>query len=230
LFIGVDLAMLNPSADGAEARQLMNFGVLGAALLFALWGWAAVRQVPLQRLIDTTIAPVLVAKQAWGQWGRLTMGTVTIAGTLAAVNALFSVVAATTQEILRKFGGNDARLPRATMALLLGLATAAAMALGLAGTEGIDVSLRAGLVLWLLHYALAQLPAREGGTQPQPRRRPLALLSGGILVGGAGLLLLTDSHRAFLLTSMLVGLSSAVLLTGGLWGWANLKTKTRSSK
>jgi hypothetical protein len=219
LFVGLDLAKLNPSADETQTRHLMEIGVLGAALIFALWGWAAVRQVPLERLTDTTIAPVLVAKGAWGQWGRYTMGMVTIAGALAAVNALISIVAATAQGIVRQIGGRGPSLPTAAVALLLGIATAAAMATGLAGTERIDVALRAGLVLWLLYYALC-LATRQADL---PARRPLSLLAGGLLLAGTGLLTYTHPDRNFMLTTMLAALSSAALVGGGLWGWARIR-------
>jgi hypothetical protein len=218
LFVGLDLARLTPLADGAQTRRLMDIGVLGAALIFSLWGWAAVRQVPLERLADTTIAQVLVAKGAWGQWGRYTMGMVTLAGALAAVNALFSIVAATAQGIGREIGGSGPRLPPAAVAVFLGIATAMAMATGLAGTERIDVALRAGLVLWLLYYALC-LPA---GQVDLLVRRPLLLMAGGLLLAGAGVLVLTHPDRNFMLTAMLTTLSAAALVGGGLWGWARI--------
>jgi hypothetical protein len=216
LFVGVDLARLGASADGAQTRHLIDIGVAGAALIFALWGWAAVRQVPLERLTDTTIAPVLVAKGAWGQWGRYTMGMVTIAGALAAVNALFSVVAATAQGILRQIGGSGPKLPTAAVAVFLGIATAVAMVTGLAGTERIDVALRAGLVLWLLYYALSLTI----GSADLLARRPLLLLAGGLLLAGTGMLTYTHTDRTFMLTAMLAALASAALVGGGLWGWA----------
>jgi hypothetical protein len=214
--VGLDLARLNPCADETQIRHLMDIGVMGAALIFALWGWAAVRQVPLERLTDTTIAPVLVAKGAWGQWGRYTMGMVTIAGALAAVNALFSVVAATAQGILRQIGGSGPRLPTAAVAVFLGIATAVAMVTGLAGTERIDVALRAGLVLWLLYYALSLTI----GSADLLARRPLLLLAGGLLLAGTGMLIYTHTDRTFMLTAMLAALASAALVGGGLWGWA----------
>lgn len=216
LFVGLDLARLNPSADEAQTRHLMDIGVLGAVLIFALWGWAAVRHVPLERLADTTIAPVLVAKGAWGQWGRYTMGMVTIAGALAAVNALICVVAATVQGLLRQIGGSGPSLPTAAVAVFLGIAIAVAMVAGLAGTERIDVALRAGLVLWLLYYALSLTV----GPADLLARRPLLLLAGGLLLAGTGMLTYTHTDRTFMLTAMLAALASAALVGGGLWGWA----------
>jgi hypothetical protein len=214
LFVGVDLALLSGPTPEGEARNLMIFGLLGATFLFALWGWATVGYLPLQRLRDTTIAPVLVAKQVWGQPGRYTMGAVTIAGTLAAVNALFSMVAATINGALRQLSNGHVRVPPAAVVTLLGMTTAAMMALGMAGTEGIDVALRAGLVLWLLHYALVPLLS-----QINAPKRPLAILAGSAMLAGAGTLVFVDPNRGLVLIFMLAGLAAATFMAGGVWLW-----------
>lgn len=220
LFVGVDLALLSGPTPEGEARNLMILGLLGATFLFALWGWAAVGYLPLQRLRDTTIAPVLVAKQVWGQPGRYTMGAVTIAGTLAAVNALFSMVAATINGALRQLSNGHVRVPPTAVVTLLGMTTAAMMALGMAGTEGIDVALRAGLVLWLLHYALVPLLS-----QINAPKRPLAIFAGSAMLAGAGTLVFVDPNRGLVLIFMLAGLAAATFMAGGVWWlqprWAN---------
>jgi hypothetical protein len=147
------------------------------------------------------------------------MGMVTIAGALAAVNALICIVAATAQGIVRQFSGSGSRLPTAAVAVFLGIATAVAMATGLAGTERIDVALRAGLVLWLLYYALSMI----AGQVDLLARRPLPLLAGGLLLAGTGMLAYTHPDRTFMLITMLAALSSAALVGGGLWGWARIR-------
>ncbi|MDJ0782419.1 MAG: hypothetical protein QNJ22_10630 [Desulfosarcinaceae bacterium] len=221
LFVGFDLARLHPRTESGEHHHALSVGVLGIALLFALWGWAAIQHVPLQRLVDTTIAPVLVAKQALGQWGRAIMGLVTIAGTLAAVNGLFSIVAASVRETLAKRQGVQSKAT-VIVIVLLGGAVAAAMALGWAGTDAIDVVLRAGLLLWLLRYALtAVLGHLAGDASVNATRLAAALPISITLVVGAALIVFTDPAWDLLFTFMLAGLLVAVLLSVCLWRWTN---------
>jgi hypothetical protein len=88
------------------------------------------------------------------------------------------------------------------------------MALGMAGTEGIDVALRAGLVLWLLHYALVPLLS-----QINAPKRPLAILAGNAMLAGAGTLVFVDPNRGLVLIFMLAGLAAATFMAGGVWLW-----------
>jgi hypothetical protein len=213
LFVGIDLVRLDSSVKQEDFQQVMVIAVLSAALFFAFWGWAAVGLVPLQRLAETTIAPVLIAKPAWGQWGRYTMGLVTIAGTLAAVNALFAINAVTIRNTLNKnFSGR--RTPDVAIVVILGIATAAAMAFGAAGAEGIDVALRAGMVLWVVHYALVSLQnCTAVSNHPRIAGRILPILTAAMILTGAGCIIFTDPQRALLLIFMLVGISAGMLMT-----------------
>ncbi len=226
LFVGVELAFLyRPEAASATLKRytaMMISGLLMATLLLALWGWVAIRFVPLERLATTTIAPVVVAKQVWGQPGRYTMGVVTIAGTLAAVNALFSVVVALVDNVFGRYNtmssGRRIKVSPIWVVVLLGAATAALMALGMAGTEEIDVALRAGLVLWILHYALVAFLVLRGTPQEDIQARVLAGFAGGLMLVGGLTLSYYDPDRQVLLLFMASAVIVATLFgVGGGW-------------
>jgi hypothetical protein len=221
LFVGADLALLGPSDEkyrAAKNHWIMETGLLTAALIFSFWGMAAVKQVSLERLTDTTIAPILVAKSAWGQTGRYILGMVTITGTLAAVNALFSMVAATLNGILcqdNPLGSDkkkDPTVPTAAIVIVLGAATAVSMAIGLAGTDAVDVALKGGVLLWLLNHAmLALLLSIDGPLQSWPR-----ILASSVMLAGIVLLTLTDADLLTLLVFMIAGLVISALVAGGI--------------
>ena len=95
LFVGFDLLTLSreQSADNAPHLQRhLLIGLLLAGTIFCLWGVASFLYVPSERLADTTIPHILAAKKILGQTGRIIMGVVIIAGTGAAVNALFMAI------------------------------------------------------------------------------------------------------------------------------------------
>ena len=139
------------------------------------------------------------------------------------VNALFVVVAATVGTFVGTAERGGHRLSQRSISLILGVAVAAALALGLAGTEGIDVALRAGLVLWLLSYGQASLLS---SSEKRGVGRPLAVLGGGLMLTGAGHILFIDPDRGLMLTFMLAGLATAALVAAGSWGWAVVKKRS----
>jgi amino acid transporter len=175
LFIGFDLLTLsrNQSADKASGLQRHLFlGLCLAAAVFCLWGIASLLQIPSERLAGTTIPHILAAKKILGQPGRIVMGLVIIAGTGAAVNALFVAVGGMMADLNRK--AILPFLPRffkhsLTTMILLALVIAVMMALGVAGTDDLDTYIRASLILWLLNYGLLNLVVILPGDRRAPK-------------------------------------------------------------
>ena len=105
LFVGFDLLTLsrNQAVDHASSLQRhLRLGLGLAGVVFCLWGLASTLYIPSERLAGTTIPHILAAKKILGQPGRIIMGLVIIAGTGAAVNALFMAVGGMIADLSRK--------------------------------------------------------------------------------------------------------------------------------
>ena len=163
LFVGFDLLTLsrNQAVDHASSIQRhLRLGLGLAGMVFCLWGLASTLHISSERLAGTTIPHILAAKKILGQPGRIMMGLVIIAGTGAAVNALFMAVGGMIADLSRK--AILPFLPRFlkptwTTMILMALVIAVMMALGVAGTDDLDTYIRGSLILWLLNYALLNL-------------------------------------------------------------------------
>ena len=213
LFVGFDLLTFsrNQSPDHASSLQRHLFlGLCLAAMVFCFWGIASLLYVPAERLADTTIPHILVAKKILGQPGRVVMGLVIIAGTGAAVNALFMGVGEMIADLGRK--SIWPFLPRfftrsLTTTILLTLAIAVMMALGVAGTDDLDTYIRASLILWLLNYALINLALLLHGPRWAPQlKKPLiwrqTVPHGAtfmLMIAGSVILIATDENPGLII-------------------------------
>ncbi len=218
IFIGYDMAYLNTGNQitaGNGLYRSMAGAVIAACILFGFWGAVSILHVPSARLAGTTIPHILAAKAILGQTGRIIMAVIVIGGSCAAVNALFSGVSRVIAEMARnrlmpKFLGR-ARV----IQIILALSAALMMVAGVAGSEKLDLYLRAGLLLWLLCYAAVDLSAmvavRETGGS--------FLLNGSafvLTVSGVGFLVWRDPAPGFL--AMFLASSVGVAwLAGFLW-------------
>jgi hypothetical protein len=142
------------------------------------------------------------------------MGVSVIAGAGAAVLALFAAMgqlltSLATMRLLPPFCcGNDRRHPLVTV--FLSAAVAAMMAMGVAGEPILEVLIRAGFLLWMLHVALVHGVAIHREVKRQPvaggRWRFLPLwpdvLSFVVIAGGATCLWLVDDGRLRTLSAM----------------------------
>lgn len=240
-FIGYDMLRYTPqNAAGLSLDRVAWVGLVAGGLLFTFWNAAALLHVDPQRLAQTTIPHLLAAKAILGPTGRLAVGLAVIAGACAAVNALFLTVARmlagmARQGLIPPIWGRSVERP---WAALTALAAAAGllMAAGFAGSDWLDVSIRAALLLWLVFYALVHLgvlfPERPHGSASGGPGRPLrkaghtvlvlALITSTLLAGAV------DDAPLSLLTAMaLMAALAAFLAAAGRiltrWSGAPLK-------
>lgn len=226
LFVGFDLGIhRSDGAPDADSSTRTMPAVLGlTVLLMSLWGAVSLEHVPAQRLADTYIPYTLVARNISGQTGRVLMGIVVIAGTGCAVIALFSATARMVgslarMKLLPRFcRGSDRRNVPATV--LLTTTVAVMMAIGFAGKPDLEVFIRAGFLLWLVHTALVHLLACVthtanpfDGTEIAPRPAAWFCIPAALLLGaGAVYLWATDAERMLLLIYLIAAWSTVALV------------------
>lgn len=156
IFVGFDLAGFS-GEDGCNPAKAMIAAILLAGTIFICWGWVSTSYVTLGRLSDTSIPHVKAARAILGQPGRIWMGIIILAGVSAAVNALLIAVSRmmanmATEGMLPSFvamGKNQTNIA----VLLLSVGIAAMLATGVAGEPILEIYIKAGLILWLVHYA-----------------------------------------------------------------------------
>lgn len=214
LFVGFDLGVhRNAPSDRAAMDIRMMPATLGVAvLLFGLWSVVSLAHVPAQRLSGSDIPFTLAARAVSGQTGRIVMGTVVIAGSCAAVIALFAATSRMVGTLSQMkllpgcFGGSTRR--NAPAAVLLTATIAAMLALGFAGSPNLEIFIRAGVLLWLLHLCLVHPISRHtrnrratGGPLP-PSALPERLAT--VLMGiGGSVLWMADADRMHVLVYFL---------------------------
>jgi amino acid transporter len=159
---------------------------------------------------------------------------------LAAVNALFTassrlIRAHARQGLLPSMGGLLERRP-AVIPFALGGVCAGLMAGGFAGTEEVDTYLRAGLLLWMLHYATVHLAVlhldtsagNPSDTATAPRNILVPLLGAGLPAVAAAVLVITDPERLALLKFLACTVGG--LFAAGLMGTGKARRGTNSSQ
>ena len=229
LLLGFDMAIF-PDGDTYNPSQANTKSLKSAIAIFAgfmiLWIMTALLFVDEQRLAGTSIAHMIVAREIGGQTGRLLMGLMVIAGTCAAVNALFESVNRAMRNLLQTQTLTRIRSwPKIT---LLSVAAVAAflMATGLAGEELLEILIRAILLMWLGLYGLitVQLIIQRQHLNDKVQRRTknrsrfLLMFIAMVTFGAILMLTLTDTHTILIFTIMLVILGT-VFAMGCVHGW-----------
>ncbi len=231
LFIGYDLLnFTNAAGTNIKVATKMITGISLIGLLTILWGFAAYLYVAPERLADTTLPHILTAKKIGGQTGRVIIGIVVIAGTCAAVNVLFHAVS----RMMTQMAAN--RLLPAVFTLFLGRpllplfclagSIGILMALGFAGSDLLDKSIRAGLSFWLLSYAMTHLalfirwhkkspPYQRPRPSYWPKRHMVVFLA--MLICSLGLVLIDDNIAQLLLTMLVIFVISLFMACLGLF-------------
>lgn len=219
LFAGFDMAVhRDASARAAPADFRSMRAVLAVAvLLFGAWSVVSLLHVPAQRLSDSFIPFILAARAIGGQAGRVLMGIVVIAGAMAAVTVLLTATSRLIGDLSQLnllpgvFRGSRRRNVPAT--LLLTVAVAAMMALGFAGSPALEIFIRAGMLLWLIHLGIVHLLAwagenlaKNGG--PVKWSAWLELLAPALMGLGGATVWLLDAQRMHLLAYMLAAWSA----------------------
>lgn len=195
LFVGFDLAWAGPDKNKGKATALSV--IAGAGLLFILWGLVSITHVPWTKLSASSVPHMKTAGALMGQTGRSIMGAAVILGTLSAVNALFLACRYITGQL-----ANQGQLPlwmqkAFFVPLILALGIGAMMASGMAGSDKLELWIRAAFALWLLTYirldqsliklALTTILAVGVTTLVLSGDRPLLTILYMVTILGAGL-------------------------------------------
>jgi amino acid transporter len=228
-FIGFDMADSVSDVSLHRSRTSLTWLKIAIAIFggFAILWVVILRQhVGDVRLMATSISHIIAAREICGQVGRVVMGLVVIAGSCAAVNALFESVGRLAAAMRRH--RMLPRIPHTPQVAILSVAAAAAvmMAGGLAGMEQLETLIRATLLLWLAGYGLIpvrllQLMRSGNGVVPPTRQktnRVGLLITAMLTFGGVGILAVTDASAilvALIMTSAILG----VLVCGALNKW-----------
>jgi amino acid transporter len=161
-FVGYDLLQYTDHRlDQTRLTTVIKTGLIAGGFLFTLWNMTSLLFVAPSRLMDTSIPHILAAKAILGHTGRIVIGVVAIAGACSAVNYLYQSVARMMvrmahHHLLPPLCARPASRPVLAF-WSLAATTGLLMAMGFAGSDLLDVSMRAGLLLWLVFYALIHL-------------------------------------------------------------------------
>lgn len=220
LYIGFDLGgfAYTGNSDGTHHGDLgkpMVVGIILVGGVFCMWGLVSALYVPPDTLANTSIPYTITARKILGQPGRIIIGLVIIAGVCSAVNALFGAVSKmihgmVTHGLLPQFfrvGGHRAPL----FLFLLATGVALMMVVGVAGNPDLDIYIRAGLLFWLLNYAVFHVSVFTAKKRFShnyqifhTQRFPIAAtLCVFVLVCGFFWLLWSDNNSNVLITFML---------------------------
>jgi amino acid transporter len=162
LWVGFDLGALALDQNTDRPGKSKKVGPLvwtigGTGILFLLWAMVSIQHVPLAKLASSSLPHLKTAKALLGDTGRFIMGGIIIFGTLGAVNALFLACRVNTNEM-----AGHGRLPQWTknqgvVPIFLALAIGLMMAKGMAGSDKLEIWIRAIFLVWLFSYALISL-------------------------------------------------------------------------
>ncbi len=159
LFLGTDYVTPQHERD---SRLPALAALLLCVFVFLFWAMLSLQYVPAEKLAASTLPHMLVARAILGEPGRLLMGMAIIAGTCAAVNALFHLATGAMAGLARRHllpGHPAGTLRRRRMVLLFALVIGSLMAGGLAGYEILETYIEASLLLWLLLLGMQCLAA-----------------------------------------------------------------------
>ncbi len=210
IFVGFDLTHSNRYG---ESRSFSRFPFRMATVLvvsglsFLLWGIVSLLHVSASDLVETTVAHIVAARNILGEPGTRIMGVVVLAGSGAAVNALFfsipRLLAGLPDGENKPASAKQAK-PKAIFLILLGGLIALVMALGLAGEPELEVALKAALLLWLTQNAFVHLlvlirKRRDRMKTAFSRTAPLT----GLVLLTVGLVgIIREENQTFLLISL----------------------------
>ena len=218
--LGYDLIRyLATDLDRRRAQQYMFIAIMFGGLLVWAWNSTVLAHVATTRLADTSIPHILAAKAVMGPNGRIFMGLVVIAGSLAAVNLLFRAVTLMVVGLVKN-GAMPATVglapsrPWLPPVVLSGL-TGLLMAAGFAGSDWLDITLRAGLILWLVSLGLDHLSPLLSGSGHNGGRASRMAVQLALLVSITALgivLVTTDEGPGMLVRALLTLTTIAVVL------------------
>lgn len=206
LFLGYDRHLPESGRDKSSSIAAVGVGFL----LLTLWGLASLQHIPQARLAESSVPHMAAARAVLDQPGRLIMGTAIISGTCAAVSGLFHMAVGAVH---RTMGGsceesNPGRCfwPPKIQVILTSLAVAIFLALGLAGSDSLEVFIFGSLILWLMSVGGSCLATARHMHQ----HSLFSYAMSGILFTASAFLVVTHPQRQLLFVFCLV-----VLIAGG---------------
>ncbi len=219
LWVGFDLGALTLDQNTDRPGKSKKLGPLvwtigGTGILFLLWAMVSIQHVPLAKLASSSLPHLKTAKVLLGDAGRFIMGGIIIFGTLGAVNALFLACRINTNDmaghgLLPQWTKNQGVAP-IFLALTIGLM----MAKGMAGSDKLEIWIRAIFLVWLFSYGLISLNFLT-------RQFSLANLAASLItLTGVCFLLLSGGEIIYF--SLTLG---AGLIPGFVFTWKSSKQK-----
>jgi len=227
LLLGFDIGIYpgdNSLAPPPESTKILKRAIAVFAGFLIFWVMTALLHVDGLRLANTSIAHLISAREIGGQAGRVIMGVMIIAGSCAAVNALFEGVVRLTQHFSRKGMLPQMNLlPKASVLVMTAVA-AFLMTSGLAGEELLESLIRVTLLMWLGHYGLITaknllgMCQKSGSDQGVVHGQNRFQLMATAIITFAGILVLVlTGDQPMLMVAIMIVTICAVLIAGGIY-------------
>jgi len=227
LLLGFDNAVIpagKSSGSSTATAKLLKSAIAVFAGIMIFWVITARLHVDGLRLAHSSIAHLITAREIGGQAGRVLMGVMIIAGTLAAVNALFESVARLIQSYSQRGLLPQIRLLPKVAMLSMAAVAALLMTTGLAGEELLENLIRATLLMWLGKYGLITArrlwgtPQTDHLEQATPHGQNRLQLAVTALVTFTGILVLAlTNDRPMLIMGIIFISICTVLIFGGIY-------------
>lgn len=218
LFLGYDQPEFSPSSN---SRAYYTWTLIAGFIILAFWGFVSLKHVPQATLANSTIPYIISAREILGQPGRSIMGIAVISGTCGVVNGLFLLASRSLQQmadhVYLPSVGNPA-LRQRIWPVIFSLFIGIFMAVGLAGSENLEIYIYGALLFWLLLIGMHCFTAvRDLQKQKKTSTRYWYLLS-TVFPLAAVWLACINVHAVTLVVfcSLVLGIS-ATLSAGWFW-------------
>ena len=163
LLVGLDRVAIRFNLHPAHFNTCL---IVAVCIIFS-WILVSSLTVDHTRLASTSIPYMITAGTLAGQAGRIIMGTIVIFGSMSAV---FMLILMASDYLCSYVPPRSQKATRIISLCLFTLIIGALMGGGLAGSDKLEVFIRASLLLWLAHSGLSYLKAAYliRAVQPQP--------------------------------------------------------------
>lgn len=213
------LGILRPQNRQLKPLQLFYILVF-AALVLLFWQIAAIKHVPQNKLAESTIPYILVAREVLGQTGRILIGVAIISGTCAAVNYFMFMATSTSSSLLVNISpalqGENCVIQR-LLALLFTAIIGLSMALGLAGNPHLEIYIYGALLLWLLSGTIQILAAALQRQNTSMVKNILCYVPSTIFFFAFVFLIMTNKNSLSLVTFIALALCLSSVFTSAIF-------------